>query len=146
VSPVVWQPNQSFQDPGVPQQLFNLLANYKHESGWGVQGNIQVTGPVDVTQSGFIDAAATAAGFPGLPASQEAALMANGGYYKSPVIHWQYTLNGAVFYTFQKYTAKFSIYNLTDRHNLTNDIPFYGNDFLTRQPPIDFDLSLSAKF
>jgi outer membrane receptor protein involved in Fe transport len=146
LSPVVWQPNQSFQDPGVPQQLFNLLANYKHESGWGVQGNIQVTGPVDVTQSGFIDAAATAAGFPGLPASQEAALMANGGYYKSPVIHWQYTLNGAVFYTFQKYTAKFSIYNLTDRHNLTNDIPFYGNDFLTRQPPIDFDLSLSAKF
>jgi hypothetical protein len=35
---------------------------------------------------------------------------------------------------------------VTDRHNLTNDIPFYGNDFLTRQPPTDFDLSLSARF
>jgi outer membrane receptor protein involved in Fe transport len=136
-------PNQNFQDPGVPQQLFNLLANYKHESGWGVQGNIQVTGPVSVTQSGFLNLAVLG---PDLPASQLASFEADGGYYKAPVIHWQYTLNTAVFYTYQKYTAKFSIYNVTDRHNLTNDVPFYGNDFLTRQPPTDFDLSLSARF
>ena len=139
-------PNQTFQDPGVPQQLFNVLANYKHESGWGVQANIQVTGPVDVTQSGFLNLPAIAASFPGMPPAQLASFMANGGYYKAPIIHWQYTLNTAVFYSFQKYTVKFSIYNVTDRHNLTNDIPFYGNDFLTRQPPTDFDLSLSAKF
>jgi outer membrane receptor protein involved in Fe transport len=139
-------PNQSFQDPGVPQQLFNVLANYKHESGWGVQANIQVTGPIDVTQSGFLDLTAIQAGYPGLPASQLASFAANGGYYKAPVIHWQYTANTAVFYSFQKYTVKFSIYNVTDQHNLTNDIPFYGNDFLTRQPPRDFDLSISAKF
>jgi outer membrane receptor protein involved in Fe transport len=55
-------------------------------------------------------------------------------------------LNAAVFYSIQNYTAKFAVYNLTDRRNLTNDIPFYGNDFLTRQPPRDFDLSISAKF
>jgi outer membrane receptor protein involved in Fe transport len=41
-------------------------------------------------------------------------------------------LNAAVFYSFQNYTVKFTVYNLTDRHNLTNDIPFYGNDFITR--------------
>jgi outer membrane receptor protein involved in Fe transport len=140
-------PNQTFQDPGVPQQLFNLLANYKHESGWGAQGNIQVTGPVDVTQSGYLDLAEIEAGYPGMPASQLAAYTADGGYYKAPIIHWQYTLNAAVFYSFaQHYNVKFSVYNVTDRHNLTNDIPFYGNDFLTRQPPTDFDLSLSAKF
>jgi outer membrane receptor protein involved in Fe transport len=139
-------PNQTFQDPGVPQQLFNVLANYKHESGWGGQANIQVTGPLDVTQSGFLNLPAIEAGFPGMPASQVAAYEAVGGYYKAPVIHWQYTLNAAVFYTYQKYTVKFSVYNVTDRHNLTNDIPFYGNDFLTRQPPTDFDLTLSARF
>ena len=33
------------------------------------------------------------------------------------------------------YTVKFTVYNLTDQHNLTNDMPFYGNDFITRQPP-----------
>jgi outer membrane receptor protein involved in Fe transport len=144
-------PNQSFQDPGVPQQLFNMLASYKHESGWGAQANIQVTSPVSVTQSGFLDLAAITNPanfpFPGLTTSQLAAFAANGGYYKAPIIHWQYTANAAVFYNFlQHYVVKVSIYNLTNERNLTNDVPFYGNDFLTRQPPRDYDLSITAKF
>ena len=139
-------PNQTFQDPGVPQHLFNVLANYKHQSGWGAQSNIQVTGPVETTQSGYLDLAANESGFPGLPASLVAAYTASGGYYQSPKIPWQYTLNAAGFYSFQNYTVKFTIYNLTDQHNLTNDIPFYGNDFLTRQPPRSYDLTLSGKF
>jgi outer membrane receptor protein involved in Fe transport len=148
---LMFLPNQTFQDPGVPQQLFNVLANYKHESGLGAQANIQVTGPVAVTQSGYLNLAAIENpanfAFPGLSASQLASFTANGGYYQSPMIHWQYTLNAAVFYSFlQKYTVKFSVYNLTDAHNWTNDIPFYGNDFITRQPPRDYDLSISARF
>jgi outer membrane receptor protein involved in Fe transport len=140
-------PNQTFQDPGVPQQLFNVLANYKHESGLGGQANIQVTGPVAVTQSGYLNLPAIEAGYPGLSASQLAYYTANGGYYQSPMIHWQYTLNAALFYSFEKYyTVKFSVYNLTSAHNWTNDIPFYGNDFITRDPPRDYDLSISARF
>jgi outer membrane receptor protein involved in Fe transport len=141
-----YTPNQKFLDPGVPQHLFNVLANYKHDSGFGAQANIQITGPIDTTQSGYLDVAATAAKYPGIPPALQAALTANGGYYKSPQIPWQYTLNAAAFYTYQKYTVKFSIYNLTDRHNLENDYPFYGNDFLTRVPPRSYDLTLSGKF
>ncbi|MHB8476876.1 MAG: TonB-dependent receptor [Steroidobacteraceae bacterium] len=139
-------PNQTFQDPGVPQHLFNVLANYKHESGFGAQANIQVTGPVETTQSGYLNLAGLESGYPGLPPSLVAAYTASGGYYQSPKIPWQYTLNAAAFYSFQKYTVKFTIYNLTDQRNLTNDIPFYGNDFLTRQPPRSYDLTLSGKF
>jgi outer membrane receptor for monomeric catechols len=138
-----WQPNQKFLDPGVPEHLFNVLANYKMESGLGFQANIQVTGPVTTTQSGFLNVAATEA-FSGLPVP--AYLVANGGNYQSPTIPWQYTLNAAAFYTFQQYTVKFTIYNLTDRRNLTNDYPFYGNDFLTIAPPRSYDLTLSGKF
>jgi outer membrane receptor protein involved in Fe transport len=141
-----WQPNQTFLDPGVPQHLFNVLANYKHESGLGAQANIQVTGPIETTQSGWLNVAGAAAAFPGLPPALVASLNANGGYYKSPTIPWQYTLNAAAFYTYQKYTVKFSIYNLTGRHNLENDYPFYGNDFLTRVPPRSYDLTLNGKF
>jgi outer membrane receptor protein involved in Fe transport len=147
---LVFAPNQTFQDPGVPQQLFNVLANYKHESGFGAQANIQVTGPVAVTQSGYLDLAnLTNPAYypvPGLTTAQLAQFAANGSYYKSPIIHWQYTMNGALFYTFQKYTFKFTVYNLTDRHNFTNDVPFYGDDFITRQPPRDFDFNISARF
>jgi outer membrane receptor protein involved in Fe transport len=143
----VWQPNQTFVDPGVPQHLFNVLANYKLDSGLGVQANVQVTGPVEITQSGYLNVAATASGYIPLPASLVTSLTANGGYYQSPTIPWQYTLNTAAFYTFQQhYTVKFSIYNLTSRNNLINDIPFYGNDFVTRVPPRSYDLTLSGKF
>lgn len=144
----VFQPNQSFVDPGVPEHLFNVLANYKHESGFGGQANIQVTGPVETTQSGWLNVAATSssADFPAVAASTVAALTASNGYYQSPKIPWQYTLNTAAFYSFQQYTVKFTIYNLTDQHNLINDIPFYGNDFLTRVPPRSYDLTISGKF
>jgi outer membrane receptor protein involved in Fe transport len=138
----VFQPNQTFQDPGVPQHLFNVLANYKHESGFGGQANLRVTGPIQTTQSGYLNVAASSTVLP-VPAY----IVANGGYYQSPVIPWQYTLNAAAFYSFrQHYTLRFSIYNLTDRHNLINGFPFYGNDFLTRVPPRSYNLSLSGKF
>ena len=142
----IFQPNQTFLDPGVPQHLFNVLANYKHESGFGAQANIQVTGPIETTQSGYIDVAATEAGYPGIPPALVASLTANNDYYQSPKIPWQYTVNAAAFYTYQKYTIKFTVYNLTDRHNLENDYPFYGNDFITRVPPRSYDLTLNGKF
>jgi outer membrane receptor protein involved in Fe transport len=143
----VYTPNQTFNDPGVPQHLFNVLANYKHDSGVGVQANLQVTGKIETTQSGFLDLAATEAGYPGLAAGEIAALTASGGYYQSPTIPWQYTLNGAVFYSFlEHYNVKFAIYNLTSRKNLVNDYPFYGNDFITRVPPRSYDLTLTGKF
>ncbi len=151
----VYAPNQTFNDPGVPQHLFNVLANYKHESGFGGQANVQVTGPIETTQSGWLDIAATNTaaagdGFPQLlgpggiiPTS----VVGANGYYKAPTIPWQYTLNVAGFYTYQeKYTVKLSIYNVTSRRNLENDYPFYGNDFLTRIPPRSYDLTLSGKF
>ena len=50
---------QSFEDPGVPQHLFNVLANYKDPSGFGAQANIQVTGPLYISQSGYLNIAAT---------------------------------------------------------------------------------------
>jgi len=140
-------PNQTFQDPGVPQHLFNVLGNYKHESGFGAQANIQVTGPVETTQSGYLDLAAIESGYPGIAPSQMASFAANGGYYQAPKIPWQYTLNAGVFYSFeQHYTVKFTVYNLTSQHNLINDVPFYGNDFITRVPPRSYDLNISGKF
>ena len=141
-----WLPNQRFTDPGVPQHLFNVLANYKLDSGLGFQTNLQVTGPMDTSQSGYLSVSGLQAAYLPLPSALLSTISAANGFYQSPRIPWQYTLNAAAFYTFQKYTVKLSIYNLTDRHNLQNDYPFYGNDFLTRVPPRSFDLTLSGKF
>jgi outer membrane receptor protein involved in Fe transport len=145
---------QKFPLPGVPKNLFNVLANYKLDSGLGFQANLQITSPIQTTQAGFIDIGATnaAASFltptlvgPGGLISN--AVVAANGYYTPPTIPWQYTLNAGVFYNFfEHYSAKFEIYNLTDNRNLLNDQGFYGNDFLTRQPPRSYDLTFTGKF
>jgi hypothetical protein len=150
----VFASGQTLLDPGVPEHLFNILASYKHDSGFGAQANIQVTGPIYTTQSGRIDVAATNAaaaddGFPqlvGVGGVVPLAIVGADGSYKAPQIPWQYTLNAALFYSWQKYTVKLSVYNVTNQHNLTNDYPFYGNDFLTRVPPRSYDLTISGKF
>jgi outer membrane receptor protein involved in Fe transport len=151
----VYQPNQALQDPGIPQHLFNILANYKLPSGFGAQTNIQVTGPIDTTQSGYLNIAATNAqaygyGEPTLVGPGglvPLSVVSASGYYTSPRIPWQYTVNAAVFYNFLgHYTVKLSVYNLTNEKNLLNDIPYYGNDFLTRTEPRSFDLTFSGKF
>jgi len=148
---IQWQPNQKFDYPGVPEHLFNALANYKLDSGLGFQANIQVTGPIQTTQSGYINVAQTevylAAGYPSLPASAIPASVIKSGYYQSPKIPWQYTLNTAVFYNFAThYNVKFTIYNATNQRNLLNDQAFYGNDFLTQVPPRSYDLTFTGKF
>jgi outer membrane receptor protein involved in Fe transport len=153
---VVFNPNQNFEDPGVPEHLINFLVNYKLDSGLGFQANLQVTGPVQTTQSGYVNIAATEANLNNdfgygtysqpinnaIPAS-----VLKSGYYSSPTIPWQYQLNAGVFYTFlQHYTARLMVYNVANRVNWLNDNPFYGNDFITRQPPRSFDLTLTGKF
>jgi outer membrane receptor protein involved in Fe transport len=148
---IVWNTNQRFQEPDVPQHLFNLLANYKHESGFGAQANLQVTGPMYTTTPGYINLAATNADFgstlvgPGGVVSSS--IVEANGLYNPPRIPWQYTLNAGVFYTFaEHYNLKFMVYNLTSQHNVEPDYSYYGNDFLTRVPPRSYDLTLSGKF
>jgi len=151
---IVWNTGQRFQEPDVPQHLFNALANYKHESGFGAQANLQVTGPMYTTTPGYVNIAATNAnasfftpalvGPGGLISSS---VVEPNGLYNPPRIPWQYTLNAGVFYTFEEhYTVKFTSYNLTSRHNVEPDYSYYGNDFLTRQPPRSYDLTFSGKF
>jgi len=167
-----FMPGQTFNDPGVPRHLFNILANYKDPSGIGAQANLQVIGPIETTQSGQLNLLSmynSAQGYPFYPGNAAASclnsatavtqnvknclagyvpasVLANGGYYQSPKIPWQYTINSAVFYDYKNYEFKFSIFNVTNRRNLTNDIPFYGNDFISVNPPRSYGLSVKAKF
>jgi hypothetical protein len=138
----VWAPNQQFKDPGVPEHVFNFLGNYRMDNGVGFQTSLQVTGPIDTTTSGTFDVAASQAAGAILPAS----VIANGGHYVSPVIPWQYTLNAAVYYDIGRYEFKIAANNLTNQHNLVNDNPFYGNDFITRVEPLTVDFTMKVKF
>jgi len=141
-------PGQKFEDPDQPQHVFNFLGNYKFPIGVGLRTGLQVTGPIPLTASGNINLVAlNAAGVP-TPTASVTPLASNPevGYYKSPVIPWQYTWNAAVFYEYSKYVVTFSVYNLTDRHNWQPSPGYYGNDFLVRSDPRTFEIRVQAKF
>ncbi len=101
---IVWNPNQRFQEPDVPQHLFNALANYKHESGFGAQANLQVTGPMYTTTPGYVNIAATNSDFGGALVGpggiESSSIVEPNGLYNPPRIPWQYTLNAGVFNTY----------------------------------------------
>ncbi len=134
----VFAPGQKFDDPGVPQHIFNFLGNYKFNNGFGIRMGVQVTGPIETTTSGQLNLAASSF----VPAN----IVANGGYVHSPVIPWQYTANASVFYEWSRYTLTLSLYNFTDQLNWQSSPPFYGNDFLVRTDPRTFEVRLQAKF
>jgi outer membrane receptor protein involved in Fe transport len=143
-----FEPNQKFDDPGIPTQTFNFLVNYHLDAGWGFQTSFQLTSPIQTTQSGTLNLAESGllqadgqpiAGFPN-------SVNPKTGYYTSPVIPWQYTLNAAVYYDFGRYQIRLSGYNITNQKNFVNDYSFYGNDFITRVNPASVDLTLKARF
>jgi len=145
----VFTPGQKFNDPGVPQHVFNFLGNYKFDNGIGFRFGVQVTGPIQTTTSGFIDVNASDLGgfLPLVPQGIASTANAAGiAYYHSPVIPWQYTMNASVFYQWSHYTLTFSVYNFTDRLNWESAPAFYGNDFLVRSDPRTFEVRLQAKF
>jgi hypothetical protein len=142
----IFYPGQKYQDPGAPEHVFNVLANYKFANGLGVRGGAQVTGPIHTTVSGRINVDATDNQFGQFIALVPQSIVNNNGYYKSPVIPWQYTLNAAVFYEVGKYTLTLSVYNLTDARNWQPSPSLYGNDFLVLSDPRTVEVRLQAKF
>jgi outer membrane receptor protein involved in Fe transport len=145
-------PHQHFQDPDQPQHVFNFLGNYKFSNGIGVRTALQVTGPIALTASGYLDVAALKTALTNITAYTgrsdilPTSVNPTTGYYTSPVIPWQYTWNASIFYEFGKYTITASIYNLTDQHNWQPSPGYYGNDFLVRSDPRTYEIRLQAKF
>jgi outer membrane receptor protein involved in Fe transport len=142
-------PGQKFNDPGVPQHVFNFLGNYKFPTGLGLRFGAQVTGPIQTTPSGYLDVNASDLGgfLPLVPSNIASTANAAGiAYYHSPEIPWQFTLNAAVFYEWSRYMVTLSVYNFTNQRNWQPSPSLYGNDFLVMNDPITAELRLQAKF
>ena len=134
----VYAAGQHFNDPGIPQHVFNFLGNYRFDSGWGLRLGVQVTGPFDTTTSGYLDLNQSLF----VPNS----IVKAHGYFQSPRVPWQYTINAAVLYDTGPYEFKLAIYNLTDQQNWEGSSPFYGDDFIVHSNPIDAEFTVKVTF
>jgi TonB-dependent Receptor Plug Domain len=134
----VFKDGQSYNDPGVPRQLFNFLGNYKFKNGFGFRFGVQVIGPIQTSFSGYLDPVASSF----VPMS----VQSNNWYFRSPTIPTQYTMNIAAFYEWKQYSITASLYNVTNQINWESAPAYYGNDFLVRSDPRTFEVRLTAKF
>jgi len=117
-----------FTQPGIPQHLINVLANYKFDFNFGVTLGAVITGPITTSQEG----AGTALGAPIQLTANE--------------IPWQYTVDLSFDYAWKKWSTKLAIRNLTNRENWSAPNPGYGNGSINAELPINGELSLTYRF
>jgi outer membrane receptor protein involved in Fe transport len=101
---------------GLPKNLFNALASYTFDNGFGASLGAVVHSEINNNWAGTV------------------------------VIPWQYELNTSVFYTYKNWNARLAIFNLTDAWNWAPNNGIYGNESILLQPGIRGELTLGYKF
>lgn len=101
---------------GLPRNLFNALASYTFDNGFGVSLNGTLHSEINNNWAGTI------------------------------VIPWQYEINSSIFYTYKSWSARLSIFNLTDEWNWAPNNAVYGNESIFLQPGIRGEFTVAYKF
>jgi len=109
-------PLGSYDQPGVPQQLYSAFAKYRTDLGFGASLGAVVTGPMNTSYLGNVK------------------------------IHTQYTLDGMLFYEASKWAVHANFYNITDRKNWIAEGAAEGNDLITAALPFHYQISATYKF
>ena len=122
--------SDEFQQPGVPEHLFNFLVGYRFKGGLSASLGAVVTGPMVTSQEG--------AGM-GLFGSVPVVFTANR-------IPWQHTVDATLSYEWQAWTARLAIRNVTDEENWSAPNPGYGNGSINAELPINGEFTLTYRF
>ena len=111
-------PNGHYREGGLPQFLFNGLASYTLDSGFGASLGYQITDPIPTSE---LDPA---------------------------WIPWQYEIDASLFYTQKNWEARLNFFNITDQHNFSSGgfIAGTGNDLITIGEPFHMEGTLTYKF
>ncbi|WP_269525162.1 TonB-dependent receptor [Coraliomargarita parva] len=123
---------KEFETPGVPKHLFNALAQYQWDNGFGVQANVVVTGPMNSGYEGYTFGVDT-----------------NGDYDDDVFLEatslrtdWQYEVDAKIFYEYENWRFEFSIFNVTDEENWDLPNSGYGNGSIVARPERSYEVSV----
>ena len=101
---------------GVPKNLFNALATYKWDNGFGATANVVYTSSINNNVVGNL------------------------------VIPPQYTLDLTMFYSTKAYEVRLAIINVTDQKNWSAPNAVYGNESIVAELPVHFEATFKYKF
>jgi hypothetical protein len=120
------------ETPGVPEHVFNMLAAYRHDSGFGASLGMTVTSQMNLGYGSefraftFAPSAITRADTVQLP--------------------WQYTVDMNVFYRKDHWDINLAFLNLTDERNYSPPNAVYGNSSVTRDLPFRMEGTIKYIF
>ena len=101
---------------GVPRNLFNALATYKWNNGFGATANVIYTSSINNNVVGNL------------------------------VIPPQYTLDLTLFYSTKDYEVRLAVLNATDQKNWSAPNAVYGNESIVAELPLHAEVSFKYKF
>ncbi len=104
------------QVSGLPKHLFNALASYTFDNGFGFSSNIVVTGEMNNNAAGTL------------------------------VIPRQYTLDASVWYNLKKWSFRATVTNVTDEENWSPPNAVYGNGSILALPGTQLQLTAKFSF
>jgi outer membrane receptor protein involved in Fe transport len=109
-------PAGDYRLPGLPKHLFSAFAKYRTSMGIGASLGVVVTSPILTSYVGGVE------------------------------IPTQHTLDGALFYESERWSARLDLYNLTDQDNWIAESGAVGNDLITAAMPFHIQASVSYRF
>ncbi|MEJ1964658.1 MAG: TonB-dependent receptor [Gammaproteobacteria bacterium] len=109
-------PTGDYRLPGLPRHLISAFAKYRTAQGFGGSLGIVVTSPIPTSYAGGVE------------------------------IPTQHTLDGALFYETERWSARLDLYNVTDQDNWVAESGAVGNDLITATMPFHIQGSVSYRF
>lgn len=111
-------PKGHYRESGLPQFLFSGTAVYKFDNGFGASLGYEITDPIPTSEVGNV------------------------------WIPWQYQIDASLFYVHRNFSARVTLYNITDQENFSSGgyISGTGNDLITVQEPFHVEGTIGYKF
>lgn len=123
-------PGQKFENPGVPQHLFNALVQYQFDNGFGVQANAVVTSAME-------------AGYDGAELAGDAAGQTE---ISSPRLGSQFEIDAKIFYEYENWRVELAVFNVTDEENWDLPNTGYANGSAVARAERSYEISVRYKW
>tara|TARA_B100001123_G_scaffold448105_1_gene607865 strand:+ start:2997 stop:5510 length:2514 start_codon:yes stop_codon:yes gene_type:complete len=128
-----------FENPGVPEHLVNALVQYKWENGFGVMANFLGWGEMNSGYEGFPITV-----FEVLPDG-----FLGDGYNltaNTARLPFQHEIDVSIFYEYEDWDFKLTVFNITDEENWDVNNSGYGNGSVVTRMPLRLEATVRRNF
>lgn len=127
-----------FENPGVPEHLFNALVQYKFDNGLGIQANLLVWGEMNSGYGGYTTLIPS-------PTTGFFDLGPGATFIEANTVRldMQFEVDAKIFYEYEDWMFSLSAFNITNEENWDVNNSGYGNGSAVARPDTTFEFSVA---